>query len=357
MASTTENHYHVAPFSPHILMGIESSCDETSIAIIRDGKEVLANLVSSQIPLHAKYGGVVPEVACRAHMTVINPLIEEALEKAGLQFTDLNAVAVTYGPGLVGAVLLGVAAAKTLAGTLGIPLIGVNHLEGHLYSAWLENPTIKYPLISLLVSGGHTMIVKVTAPGHYEMLGTTRDDAAGEAFDKVSKALGLGYPGGPKIQEAALRGNAKAVHFTRPMLHEGYEFSFSGLKTAVLVHMQSAERVSDDDICAAFQEAVVDVLVTKVIRAVRACHAKSVALGGGVAANKCLRQTLGEACHRQGVPLYTPSLDFCTDNAVMIARAGWELAQLGWQSPYTLDAKPNLPLANRDWKPDIPAEK
>lgn len=328
-------------------MGIESSCDETSVAILEDGSKILANLVSSQIPLHAKYGGVVPEVACRAHMEVINPLIQEALEAANLSFQQLNAVSVTYGPGLVGAVLLGVAAAKTLAGVLDIPLIGVNHLEGHLYSALLENPDIEFPLVALLVSGGHTMIVHVSAPGVCKVLGSTRDDAAGEAFDKVSKALGMGYPGGPKVEAAARNGIANAIHFSRPMLDKGYEFSFSGLKTAVLLHMQSEERASNEDICASFQEAVVDVLAIKTIRAALAVHAKSVSVAGGVASNGRLRERLQAECAKRQLAFYHPSVSLCTDNAVMIARAGWELARLGWRSPLSLDAKPNLPLETR----------
>ena len=341
------NHYRVEPYAPEIIMGIESSCDETSVAILRNGREILANLVSSQIPLHEKYGGVVPEVACRAHMEVINPIITEALEKADLGFSDLNAVAVTYGPGLVGAVLLGVAAAKTLAGCLDIPLIGVNHLEGHIASSLLATPDVQFPLICLLVSGGHTMIVKVDQPGDYEVLGTTRDDAAGEAFDKVSKALGLGYPGGPKIQALALKGNKETVKFSRPMLNKGYEFSFSGLKTAVLTHLESPDRASNEDICASFQEAVVDTLVTKTMRAVKAYKAKSVAVGGGVSANARLRVALEEAARKAGILMCRPDLSLCTDNAVMIASAGYELARLGWRSPLTLDAKPNLPLVKR----------
>ena len=338
------NYIECEPFRPHFIMGLESSCDETSVAVLADGKDILANLVSTQIPLHAKYGGVVPEVACRAHMEVVNPLISEALETAGIAMTDLNAIAVTCGPGLVGAVLLGVAAAKTLAGCLDIPLIGVNHLEGHLFSALLEKPDLPLPLICLLVSGGHTMICRVDGPGRYEVLGSTRDDAAGEAFDKVSKALGMGYPGGPKIQAMAGKGNVKAVHFSRPMLNDGYDFSFSGLKTAVLLHLQSEERASDADVCAAFQDAVVDVLAVKAMRAVRQCGAKSLALAGGVAANKALRERLSSDAAKSGIEFTCPRLDLCTDNAVMIARAGWELANEGLCSPLSLDAKPNLDL-------------
>lgn len=338
------NYIKCDPFYPKYILGLESSCDETSAAILGNGREILANLVSTQIPLHAKYGGVVPEVACRAHMEVINPMIEEALEKANLKFSDLEAVAVTCGPGLVGAVLLGVAAAKTLAGCLDIPLIGVNHMEGHIFSALLEKSDLELPMICLLVSGGHTMLVKVDAPGVYEVLGSTRDDAAGEAFDKVSKALGMAYPGGPKIQELALKGDKDAIPFARPMINQGYEFSFSGLKTAVLLHLQSEERGSDADICASFQEAVVDVLSTKAFRAVRRCGAKSLALAGGVAANKALRERLAQGAKRLGITFVCPQFELCTDNGVMIAKAGWELASQGWRSPLTLDAKPNLDL-------------
>ncbi|MBQ7529656.1 tRNA (adenosine(37)-N6)-threonylcarbamoyltransferase complex transferase subunit TsaD [bacterium] len=338
------NYERVAPYQPKYIMGLESSCDETSVAILANGNEVLANLVSTQIPLHAKYGGVVPEVACRAHMEVINPLIAEALEKAQIGFNDLEAVAVTCGPGLVGAVLLGVAVAKTLAGCLNIPLIGVNHMEGHIYSALLENRDIEFPMICLLVSGGHTMLYKVDGLGLYTLLGSTRDDAAGEAFDKVSKALGLGYPGGPKIQALAEHGNKKAIRFSRPMLNDGYDFSFSGLKTAVVLHLQSAERGSDADICASFQEAVVDVLSKKALRAVSQYQAKSLALAGGVSANRALRERLHQGAKRLGITFACPSLDLCTDNAVMIAKAGWELANRGLRSPLSLDAKPNLEL-------------
>ncbi len=340
-------HIKGEPYRPRFIMGLESSCDETSVAIIENGTAVRANLISSQIPLHEKYGGVVPEVACRAHMEVINPLIQEALEQAGLGFSDLNAIAVTCGPGLVGAVLLGVAAAKCLAGALDVPLIGVNHLEGHLYSSWIDSAPEEFPLISLLVSGGHTLLIKVDGPGDYQVLGSTRDDAAGEAFDKVAKALGLGYPGGGKIEKAARSGNPKSVHFARPMLNKGYEFSFSGLKTAVLLHLQQEDRVSDNDLCAAFQQAVVDTLVTKTMRAVREFNAVGVSLAGGVAANGCLREHLAQACQRQGVFFKKPDIKLCTDNAAMIARAGWELANLGWRSTLNLDAKPNLELVSR----------
>ena len=338
------NYIKSEPFRPKYIMGLESSCDETSVAILEDGSKILANLVSTQIPLHAKYGGVVPEFACRAHMEALNPLIAEALETAKISFSDLEAVAVTCGPGLVGAVLLGVAAAKTIAGCLDIPLIGVNHMEGHIYSALLEREELRFPMICLLVSGGHTLLCQVDGPGQYKILGSTRDDAAGEAFDKVSKALGLGYPGGPKIQALAREGNPKAVPFSRPMLNQGYEFSFSGLKTAVLLHLSSPERASDADVCASFQEAVVDVLSTKALRAARNCGAKSLALAGGVSANRALRERLEEGCRRQNIDFICPRFELCTDNAVMIAKAGWEIAKEGWVSPLSLDAKPNLEL-------------
>ncbi len=341
------SHDRVEPYSPRLILGLESSCDETSVAVLEEGRICRVNLVSSQVALHEKYGGVVPEVACRAHMEVLNPLLQEALDQAGTRLADLDAVAVTHGPGLVGAVLLGVAAAKTLAGLLEIPLIGVNHLEGHLYSTFLEHSDVELPLVCLLVSGGHTQIVEMTTPGAYRVLGSTRDDAAGEAFDKVAKALGLGYPGGPRVEEAARRGDPSRLHLPRPMLEAGCEFSFSGLKTAVLVHLQSPDRVSVDDLCASFQEAVVDVLVTKTLRAARECRARTVAVAGGVAANSALRHRMEEACRKAGIPLRSPSMGLCTDNAAMIARAGWELARLGLRSPLTLDARPNLPLSSR----------
>lgn len=341
------SHVRVEPYEPRLVLGLESSCDETSVALLEDGCRVRVNLVSSQVALHEKYGGVVPEVACRAHMEVLNPLLQEALDTAGCRLADVDAVAVTHGPGLVGAVLLGVAAAKTLAGLLDIPLVGVNHLEGHLYSTFLEHDPVELPLVCLLVSGGHTQIVEMARPGVYRVLGSTRDDAAGEAFDKVAKALGLGYPGGPRVDAAARRGDPTRLALPRPMRDAGYEFSFSGLKTAVLLHLQSPDRVPDDDLCASFQEAVVDVLVTKTVRAARMCGARTVAVAGGVAANSGLRLRMEEACRAAGLPLRSPSPDLCTDNAAMIARAGWELARLGLRSPLTLDARPNLPLVSR----------
>lgn len=334
------------PYSPRLILGLESSCDETSVALLEDGVRPLVNLVSSQVALHEKYGGVVPEVACRRHMEVLNPLLSEAFSAAGRSLSDVDAIAVTHGPGLVGAVLLGVAAAKTLAALLDVPLIGVNHLEGHLYSVFLEH-TVELPLVCLLVSGGHTLIVRMDAPGRYEVLGSTRDDAAGEAFDKVAKAMGLGYPGGPRVDRLARSGRSSAVAFPRPMLHEGYEFSFSGLKTAVLLHLQSPSRVSDEDLCASFQAAVVDTLVAKTLRAAHASGARTVAVAGGVASNSGLRASMQAACARAGLPLVYPSPGLCTDNAAMIARAGWELARLGVRSPLTLDARPSLPLVSR----------
>jgi N6-L-threonylcarbamoyladenine synthase len=318
------------------------------VALLREGRQVLASLISSQAALHSRYGGVVPEVACRRHLEVLHPLLAEALNQAGVELREVEAVAVTHGPGLVGALLLGVAAAKALAALLEVPLIGVNHLEGHICSVFLEYPELAPPLVSLVVSGGHTTLVLMPRPGVYQVLGQTRDDAAGEAFDKVAKACGLGYPGGPVVDRMARQGDPQAIPFPRPMLdREGYEFSFAGLKTAVLNYLASAPEVSLPDLCASFQEAVVDVLVTKTMAAARQFSIDRVCLVGGVAANSRLRGRLGQACHAEGRELFVPSAHLCTDNAAMIARAGWELARLGLRSPLTLDAVPGLPLVSR----------
>ena len=325
----------------HLLLGLETSCDETSIAVLRDGQEVLVNLIASQVDLHARFGGVVPEVASRRHLEVVHPLLASALEEAGVGFGDLTGVAVTHGPGLIGAVLVGVAVAKGLAFSLGIPLIGVNHLEGHIYSAFLADPALEPPLVALMVSGGHTQLVYMEDHGVYRLLGRTRDDAAGEAFDKVAKLLGLGYPGGPRVQEAALRGRADAVRFPRPMQGRGYEFSFSGLKTAV---MHARDSFSPEDLCASFQEAAVDVLASKAALALEETGSSRLILVGGVAANARLRERLAADCALSGAQLVVPPLSLCTDNAAMIARAGWQLASRGVAAGLELDAFATLPL-------------
>ncbi len=333
------------PFHPRLLLAMESSCDETSVAILKDGQEVLCNCIASQEELHARYGGVVPEIACRRHFEVIHPLLEEALEEAGLGWKDLDALAVTHGPGLIGAVLVGVTVAKSLALSLNLPLLPVNHLEGHLYSPLLEYPELKPPWISLLVSGGHTLLVHVEDWGAPRKLGQTRDDAAGEAFDKVAKLLSLGYPGGPKVQQLAAQGDPSALTLPRPMKGQGYDFSFSGLKTAVYL---AREKVSPADLCASFQEAAVDVLVDKTMRAAREHDVERLSLAGGVAANLPLREALAAAAAREGKQLFVPSLKYCTDNAAMIARAAYVLAGLGWRADWDLDAHASLPL--RMWR-------
>lgn len=329
------------PFHPELLLALETSCDETSVALLQGGRQVLCNRVASQEELHARYGGVVPEIACRRHFEVIHPLLEEALEAAGKELSDLDAIAVTHGPGLIGAVLVGVTVAKTLALTLDKPLLPVNHLEGHLFSPLLEHPELEPPWISLLVSGGHTCLVLVEEWGKLRMLGKTRDDAAGEAFDKVAKMLDLGYPGGPRVQKLAAEGNPRAVDLPRPMRGQGYAFSFSGLKTAV---HRSRELVAPADLCASFQQAVIDVLVEKTLRAAEEFGVQRISLAGGVAANQPLRQALEQNCRQRGLSFYVPSFEYCTDNGAMIAMAGYQMARLGITATTRLDAHASLPL-------------
>jgi N6-L-threonylcarbamoyladenine synthase len=311
-----------------LCLAIETSCDETSAAVVRNGSEVLSNVISSQIEFHKKYGGIVPEVAARKHIEVISPVIKEAMETAKVDFKQLDAVAVTYGPGLVGSLIVGLCAAKAIAWGLNKPLIGVNHLEGHIYANFLASdpaslPSPNFPFVCLLVSGGHTMIIKVNDHGKYETLGRTRDDAAGEAYDKVARLLGLGYPGGPVIDKLAKTGNPKAVKFTRPMLNDGYDFSFSGIKTAVvnLVHRPSSLVPSVADLAASFQQAVVDVLVEKTIRAARENGCQTVTIAGGVSANSLLRAQMQARGKEEGLNVIIPPFEYCTDNAAMIGAA------------------------------------
>ncbi len=319
------------------VLGIETSCDETAAAVVAEGRLVRSSVVSSQIDLHARFGGVVPEIAGRAHVELLMPAVAEAMARAGIERPD--AVAVTYGPGLVGSLLVGLSAAKGLAMAWRVPFVGVNHLEGHLFAPVIEDPGLPWPLVVLLVSGGHTLLVEAAAPGRYRLLGQTIDDAAGEAFDKVARFLGLGYPGGPAIDRVAREGDASAFSFPRAMLGEGYDFSFSGLKTSVVRTVERHPSASTPDVAAAFQEAVVDVLLTKAARAVRAVGAKGLCLGGGVAANSLLRRRAPEAVD---VPTYLPSMAMCTDNAAMVAAAGtFRLAHDG-PSPLSLAADPNL---------------
>ena len=327
-----------------LVLAIETSCDETSVAVVRAGTEVLSNVVSSQIDLHAGFGGVVPEVASRAHLEMLEPVIEQALNEAGVPASDLDAVAATHGPGLVGALLIGVSAAKALSVAWDVPYVGVNHMEGHLFATFLERPDLEPPLVVLLVSGGHTMIVHLEALGRYRILGSTIDDAAGEAFDKVARYLGLGYPGGPVVDRLARTGDREAIRFPRGLIDEGLDFSFSGMKTSVINYVRKHPEAADTDLCAGFQEAVVDVLVTKTMRAAELVGANGVCLGGGVAANSRLRERFAEAAAARGLDCLVPDRAYCTDNAAMIAAAAnWRLDADG---PTGLDdgAHPNLPL-------------
>jgi N6-L-threonylcarbamoyladenine synthase len=327
-----------------LVLGIETSCDDTAAAVVAGGTEVLSSVVSSQVDLHAMYGGVVPELAGRAHLELLTPAIAEALARAGLVGKDLHAVAATIGPGLIGSLLVGVSEAKALALAWALPFAGVNHLEGHLFASLLDHPDIEWPVAVLLVSGGHTMIVSMEGPGRYRLLGQTLDDAAGEAFDKVARFLGLGYPGGPAVERAAATGDPAAFAFPRAMLGEGLDLSFSGLKTAVVHAVRKRPDAADEDVAASFQQAVVDVLVAKTVRAAVSVGARGICLAGGVAANGPLRAALTEACRELGLPAYLPTMATCTDNAAMIAAAGWwQLAHLG-PTPLDAGADPNLRL-------------
>ncbi|NLA37723.1 MAG: tRNA (adenosine(37)-N6)-threonylcarbamoyltransferase complex transferase subunit TsaD [Actinobacteria bacterium] len=326
------------------ILGIETSCDETAAALVCGGRTVLSSVVSSQIDLHARFGGVVPEIASRAHLELIIPILAESVVSAGISDDEVAAVGATYGPGLIGSLLVGVSAAKALALAWDVPFVGVNHLEAHLYAALLEDPDLEFPLVVLLVSGGHTMLVRMDGPGRYELLGQTIDDAAGEAFDKVARYLGLGYPGGPVIDRLAMQGDPTAIKFPRSMLNEGYDFSFSGLKTSVINHVRKHPDVSAEDVAASFQQAVVDVLVTKARRAAHDVGAKGLALGGGVAANSQLREAVLDVCVRDGIGGFLPSREMCTDNAAMIAAAAWYKLTMDGPSPLDTGAFPNLTL-------------
>jgi N6-L-threonylcarbamoyladenine synthase len=334
----------VTPDGSTLVLGIETSCDETAAALVMGGIDVVSSVVSSQIELHADFGGVVPEIASRAHLEVLNPVVARAVVEAGVDESRIDAVACTIGPGLIGALLVGVAAAKSFALAWDVPFVGVNHLEAHLYSAFLEDPTLEFPLVVLLVSGGHTMLIEMRGHGEYVLLGQTIDDAAGEAFDKVARFLDLGYPGGPAIDAAALAGDPTAIRFPRAMLGDGLDFSFSGLKTAVVNHVRKHPDVSSADVAASFQAAVVDVLVTKARRAAQAIGAKGLVLGGGVAANSLLREELLGACAADGIRGFLPGRAMCTDNAAMIAAAGWYRLRADGPSPLDTGASPNLRL-------------
>ncbi len=335
----------IAPDATTLVLGIETSCDETAAALVLGGDDIASSVVSSQIDLHAAFGGVVPEIASRAHLDLINPVIARAIVEAGVDERRIDAVACTIGPGLIGALLVGVSAAKALALAWDVPFVGVNHLEAHLYAALLEDPDTELPIVVLLVSGGHTMLVEMIAPGEYRLLGQTIDDAAGEAFDKVARFLGLGYPGGPAIESLAREGDPTAVAFPRAMRDQGLDFSFSGLKTSVMYHVRKHPEADTADIAASFQEAVVEVLVHKARRAAAEVGAKGIALGGGVAANGALREAILAACAEDGIRGYVPSPAMCTDNAAMIAACGWHRLRLDGPTPLDAGAVPNLKLA------------
>ncbi len=335
-----------------IILAIESSCDETAAAVVRNGREVLSNVIFSQIDLHTLYGGVVPEIASRKHIDKINQVIEEALSKADVSLQDISAIAVTYGPGLVGALLVGVSAAKAISFATGIPLIGVHHIEGHISANYIEHKELKPPFVSLVVSGGHTHLVSVKDYGEYEILGRTMDDAAGEAFDKVARAIGLGYPGGPKIDKLSKEGNPEAIHFPRAKVGDSvYNFSFSGLKSAVLNYLNQCEMKGETvcaaDVAASFQKAVVDVLVAHSMNAVDEFGLKCFAIAGGVASNQTLRKAFEEACEQKGITFYCPSPIYCTDNAAMIGVAGYYEYIRGVRHGFDLNAVPGLRLGER----------
>ncbi len=337
-----------------LILGIETSCDETAAAIVEDGKKIISNVVASQISIHQKYGGVVPEIASRKHMEYIIPVIDKALDESGKKITDLSAIAVTYGPGLIGSLLVGLSVAKAMAYAQNIPFIGINHLEAHIYANLLEHNEIKPPFVCLIVSGGHTSLVYIRHFGEYKLLGQTKDDAAGEVFDKITKVLDLGYPGGPITERLAKEGEPSSIKFPRPLLNDGsYDFSFSGLKTAVIYYIKELKEknkiIPVKDILSSFQQAVVDVLVEKTLRAALEFKTKQIVLAGGVAANSSLRREIKEKANLLNIKVFYPSTFLCTDNAAMVASVGYYKFKENKKSPLNLDAVSRLPLARKNY--------
>ena len=335
-----------------LVLGIESSCDETAASVIKGCREVLSNVIYSQIDLHTVYGGVVPEIASRGHIEKINQVVKKALSEAGKELKDMDAIAVTYGPGLVGALLVGVAHAKALGWAAGIPVVGVNHIEGHICANFIDNPSLEPPFMCLVASGGHSHLVNVTGYGEYEIIARTRDDAAGEAFDKVARAIGLGYPGGPKIDKEAKNGNPDAIDFPRAKVRENeYDFSFSGLKSAVLNYLNSCnmkgETINSADVAASFQKAVVDTLVGHSMQAAKDRGVKKFAIAGGVASNTSLREAFEKEFAAAGIEFIRPQPVYCTDNGAMIGVAGSYEYLLGYRSGLDLNAVPNLSIGDR----------
>lgn len=335
-----------------LILAIESSCDETAASVVKNGRCMLSNIISSQIAIHTLYGGVVPEIASRKHIEKINQVVEAALKEADVTLDDIDAIGVTYGPGLVGALLVGVAEAKAIAYAKKKPLVGVHHIEGHVSANYIEHPDLEPPFLCEIISGGHTHLVIVKDYGSFEILGRTRDDAAGEAFDKVARAIGLGYPGGPKIDKLAKEGNPHAIDFPRAHMEDApYDFSFSGVKSAVLNHLNkcrmTGEPIVEADIAASFQQAVVDVLVDNAIRAAKDYHMDRLAIAGGVASNGALRAAMEAACEKESIRFYRPSPIFCTDNAAMIGVAAYYEYQKGTRHGWDLNAVPNLKLGER----------
>lgn len=332
-----------------LTLGIETSCDETAAAVLSGGREILSNVISTQIPLHRKFGGVVPEIASRRHIVNIMPVIDEAITSAGVELNEINQIAVTYGPGLVGALLVGVSAAKTLAFALKIPLIAVNHLEGHIFANFLSAPNLEPPFLALVVSGGHSSLIKMTGYNDFELIGQTRDDAAGEAFDKIARVMNLPYPGGPEIDRLAKIGNPYAINFPHAKVSD-FDFSFSGLKSAVLNYLNTAqmkgEQINNADVAASFQRTVIDSLIEKIVDAAEKFKLKKIVLAGGVAANSELEKNLREVCEKGGLEFFYPTKIMCTDNAAMIACRGYYQSLVKNFAPPTLNAIPNLSLTN-----------